>query len=273
MDGVRFLYQGFVEAVGKRCCLSANGKLYSPRSFQRDNHKQRNDRRKRNCHPINISKIALALLLAPAPVLANAVSQSNSGSITNQNYNVNNGNFHTNQYGGNIVCQGPMMNITPYTSFNANYRKPFEHFYETPFYDPTDNVGAFDADGNAIGDGTPDNPGKILFMQQNYSGTNKDSYGVGTGITLNISIPLDRSLQRRCKQAVDTQIGIQNQKLKNLELEWHVARIKHCGELMQNGIRVTKLSPFYSVCSDVFLTPKPNQMEPHYHSLSSSEKK
>ncbi|BCV04114.1 MAG: hypothetical protein CM15mV80_040 [uncultured marine virus] len=38
------------------------------------------------------------------------------------------------------------------------------------------------------------------------------------------------------------------------------------------GIRVTKVSPFYSVCSDVFLVPKPNQIEKHYHSLSSSEK-
>ena len=101
----------------------------------------------------------------------------------------------------------------------------------------------------------------------------QDSYGIGTGITLNISIPLDRSFQKRCKSAVDTQIGIQNQKLKNLELEWHVARIKHCGELKQKGIRVTKVSPFYSVCSDVFLVPKPNQIEKHYHSLSSSEQK
>ncbi len=262
-----------MEAVGKRSCLSTNRELYRTRSFQRDNHKQRNDRGKRDCHSINISKIALVLLLSPSPVLANAVSQSNSGSITNQNYNVNNGNFHTNQYGGNIVCQGPMMNITPYTSFNANYSKPFEHFYETPFYDPTDNVGAFDADGNAIGDGTPDNPGKILFYQKNYSGTNKDSYGIGTGITLNISIPLDKSFQKRCKSAVDTQIGIQNQKLKNLELEWHVARIKHCGELKQKGIQVTKDSVFFSVCQDVYLTPKPNQIEKHYHSLSSSEQK
>ena len=77
-------------------------------------------------------KIALVLLLSPAPVLANAVSQSNSGSITNQNYNVNNGNFHTNQYGGNIVCQGPMMNITPYTSFNANYSNPLNIFMKHP---------------------------------------------------------------------------------------------------------------------------------------------
>ena len=54
----------------------------------------------------SIFQIALLILLSPTSVLANAVSQSNTGSVTNQNYNVNNGNFHTNQYGGNIVCQG-----------------------------------------------------------------------------------------------------------------------------------------------------------------------
>ena len=36
-------------------------------------------------------------------------------------------------------------------------------------YDPTDLVGDFDDDGNPIGDGTPDNPGKILYYQKNYN--------------------------------------------------------------------------------------------------------
>ena len=106
------------------------------------------------------------------------------------------------------------MNITPFSTFNSNYQKPFSHFYETPVYDPTDLVGDFDDDGNPIGDGTPDNPGKILYYQKNYSGTNKDSFAIGTGITLNFSIPLDRQLGKLCKDAASTQIGIQNQKLK-----------------------------------------------------------
>ena len=95
----------------------------------------------------------------------------------------------------------------------------------------------------------------------------------GTGITLNFSIPLDRQLGKLCKDAASTQIGIQKQKLKNLELEWHVARVKHCGELMQKGIRVKEGTIFHSVCSDVFLTPRPNQIEKHYHSFSIPEKK
>jgi hypothetical protein len=165
------------------------------------------------------------------------------------------------------------MNITPFSQFNTNFQKPFHHTYDTPVYDPTDLVGDFDDDGNPIGDGTPDNPGKILYYQQNYSGTNKDSYAIGTGITLNFSIPLDRKLGKLCKDAASTQIGIQKQKLKNLELEWHVARIKHCGNFLANGINVKKDSVFYNVCKDVYLTPKPNQIEKHYHSFSIPEKK
>ena len=128
------------------------------------------------------------------------------------------------------------MNITPFSTFNTNYQKPFSHFYETPVYDPTDLVGDFDDEGSPIPRWyTRQSWKNSLLWQKNYSGTNKDSFAIGTGITLNFSIPLDRKLGKLCKDAASTQIGIQNQKLKNLELEWHVARVKHCGELMQRA--------------------------------------
>ena len=164
------------------------------------------------------------------------------------------------------------MTITPFTTFNSNYRKPFDHRYETPVYDQTDIVGDFDDDGNAIGDGTPDNPGDILYYQQNYSGTNKDSYALGTGITLNFSIPLDRQLSRQCKDAAQTQINIQKQKLKNLELDWHFARLRHCGEKKLAGIQFAKDSPYYNICKDIEVVPKKGQVLPHRHSLTSEPK-
>jgi len=272
MDWFRFQYKANLRTNRKRSSLSTDGKLYGSRSFKRNNNKQKYNHGKHNSHAINFSKVALLILLSPTAVLANAVSQSNTGSVTNQNYNVNNGAFHTNQFGGNIVCQGAMLNITPFSTFNSNWAKPFDHRYSTPVYDPTDIEGDFDDDGNPIGDGTPDNPGNILYWQENYSGTNKDAYSLGTGITLNFSIPLDKKLGKQCKEAAETQINIQKQKLKNLELEWHVARVKHCGTLQQSGINVRKNSPFYEVCKDIFLTPKPNQIESHYHSFSSEKK-
>ena len=271
MDWFRFQYKANLRTNRKRSSLSTDGKLYGSRSFKRNNNKQKYNHGKHNSHAINFSKVALLILLSPTAVLANAVSQSNTGSVTNQNYNVNNGAFHTNQFGGNIVCQGAMLNITPFSTFNSNWAKPFDHRYSTPVYDPTDIEGDFDDDGNPIGDGTPDNPGNILYWQENYSGTNKDAYSLGTGITLNFSIPLDKKLGRQCKEAAETQINIQKQKLKNLELEWHVARVKHCGTLKQSGINVKSDSPFFQVCKDIFLTPKPNQIESHYHSFSSEK--
>ena len=272
MDWFRLQYKTLLRANRKRSRLSTKRTLFWTRAVQCHNYKSPNNRRKYSGHTINIPKIALLLLLSPTSVLANAVSQSNTGSVTNQNYNVNNGAFHTNQFGGNVVCQGAMMNITPFSTFNTNFQKPFSHFYETPVYDPTDLVGDFDDEGNPIGDGTPDNPGNILYYQKNYSGTNKDSYSLGTGITLNFSIPLDRQYTRQCKEAAQIQNDINKQKLKNLELEWHVARVKHCGELKQKGINVANSSPFFEVCKDIFLTPRPNQIESHYHSFSSEKK-
>jgi len=179
----------------------------------------------------------------------------------------NNGLFTTAQFGGNVVCQGAMMTITPFTTFNSNYRKPFEHYYETPVYDPTDLVGDFDDEGNPIGDGTPDNPGKILYNQQNYSGTNKDSFAIGTGITMNFSIPLDRQLGKQCKDAAQTQINIQKQRLKNLELDWHISRLKHCGEKKIAGIQFAKSSPYYDLCKDIEIVPKKGQVLPHKHEI------
>ena len=51
-----------------------------------------------------------------------------------------------------------MLNITPFSTINTNFQRPFDHRYSTPVYDPTDISGDFDDDGNPIGDGTPDNP-------------------------------------------------------------------------------------------------------------------
>ena len=174
MDWFRFQYKTNVEAIRKWGSLPIDRKLYGTRAFKRHNNKQKYNRGKYNSHTINFSKVALLLLLSPTAVLANAVSQSNTGSVTNQNYNVNNGAFHTQQFGGNIVCQGAMLNITPFSTFNSNWAKPYRDYYYTPYYNPTDIEGDFDDDGSPIGDGTPDSPGEILFYQQNYSGTNKD---------------------------------------------------------------------------------------------------
>ena len=177
----------------------------------------------------------------------------------------------TNSYGPQqIQCQGATMALQPYTQFGVNYRKPFEHTYETPVYDPTDLVGDFDDDGNAIGDGVPDNPGDILYMQRNHSGINKDAYSLNSGITLSFIIPIDRRFQNACLRAANKQIEVQNQKLKNLEMDWHIARYKNCAELLAKGFRLKESSPYHSICKDVEIIEKPNQILKHTHKIISS---
>ena len=107
----------------------------------------------------------------------------------------------------------------------------------------------------------------ILFEQENYSGTNKDSYALNFGISATFSIPLDRGFQNQCKSAADTQISIQKQVLENKRLDWQIARIRECGKLKQEGIMLTTDSPFFNICKDVYLVPKANQVLPHTHKL------
>ena len=131
-DGVSYSWTGLDFSTKPSFVQTENGAAFQlsehysgTRAVQCHNYKSPNNRRKHSGHTINIPKIALLLLLSPTSVLANAVSQSNTGSVTNQNYNVNNGAFHTNQFGGNIVCQGAMMNITPFSTFNTNFQNLF----------------------------------------------------------------------------------------------------------------------------------------------------
>ena len=46
---------------------------------------------------------------------------------------------------------GETVNFTPYITGSVAAAKPFEGYYDAPVYDMTDNVGAFDDDGNPIG--------------------------------------------------------------------------------------------------------------------------
>ena len=168
-----------------------------------------------------------------------------------------NGNMTTQQFGNNIVCQGATLSFSPFVTFGANYRKPFDHTYNTPYYDPTD----------ANDDGVPDNPGNILFYQENYSGTNKDSYALNSGFSLNFTIPLDRTLQSTCEKAATTQVKLQKQILENKRLDWQIARMRECTKLLQMGMVIASDSPYFNVCADISLQPVPNQVIPHKHKI------
>ena len=96
-------------------------------------------------------------------------------------------------------------------------------------------ISAFDADGNPIGDGILDNPGDILFHKKTRTGQ-KDNYSLGVGFSMTWSSPMDKDLQALCKRACKlTQIEMQQQLTANKRLDFEIARLKNCGELMKKA--------------------------------------
>ena len=206
-------------------------------------------------HNFNLYTIAkkLCLLLATTAVsipayaadvggvsaTANPIANS-SGSVTNQAIQVLQGPYITNTYGGGIQCQGATMNVTPYVTGTGNFRRPYEHTYNDPVYDVHD----------ANDDGQIDNPGNILYYVPTRTGQ-QDSYNLSVGLSATWSKPLDKKLQDQCKDAVATQINLQNQIISNKRLDFELARLKNCGELMKAGVMFHPKSQYAAVCADV----------------------
>ena len=236
---------------------------------------------------------------------ANPIANS-SGSVTNQAIQVLQGPYITNQYGNGIACQGPTANITPFITHARNEKYPFETHYMEPQYDNRDFEGQLvevqsivknwpwsphydnrtytNADGETVrayedgadmpittmemtGDGVPDNPGSELWQKPVRTGDTRN-YSTSIGLSATLSFPLDGGLQERCKQAADTQIQMQQQLIANKRLDFELARLKNCGQLMQAGISFHPRSPYFKVCADV-VVQNVNTVMQHRHSIPS----
>jgi len=231
---------------------------------------------KRNRHHKYLLPVTLCLTsIATAPAtLAETVGgvsataspvANSSGSVTNQAIQVLQGPYITNTYGGGIQCQGPTRNFTPYVTGTASASKPWEPYYDDPVYDITDTRGAFDEDGNPMGDGIIDNPGDILFHKKTRTGQ-KDNYSLGLGFSMTWSTPTDRKLQDLCKKAAETQIQLNSQLAANKRLDFEIARLKNCGQLLKEGIRFAPGTRYAKVCEDVQVVGV-NFMVPHVHKI------
>ena len=243
--------------------------------FKSTNNYPESDRgHKRNRHYKYIPAV-IALLVA-SPVNAETVGgvsataapvANSSGSVTNQAIQVLQGPYITNTYGGGIQCQGPTLNITPYVTGSASVTRPYEAYYNDPVYDMRDLTGAFDDDGNPIADGAPDNPGDVLWFRPIRTGQ-KDNYNVSVGVSATWSRPQDRKLQELCKEAATQQIALQSQLTANKRLDFEIARLKNCGELLQKGIRFAPGTKYAKICADVQVVNR-NTPAPHYHIIPS----
>ena len=254
--------------------LSIQRKLSWPRPVESHDNTENDNYTKRNRYNVNLHTIAkrLCLIFASTVVAtpayaadvggvsatANPIANS-SGSVTNQAIQVLQGPYITNQYGNGIACQGPTMNVTPYITGTGNFKRPFEHTFMDPVYDVHD----------ANDDGQIDNPGNILYYVPTRTGQ-QDSYNLSVGLSATWSKPLDKELQEQCKEAVATQINLQNQIYANKRLDFELARLKNCGELMKAGIVFHPQSQYAAVCADVKLINPPGTLPDHTHSIKAN---
>jgi hypothetical protein len=234
---------------------------------------------------------------------ANPIANS-SGSVTNQAIQVLQGPYITNTYGGGISCQGPTANFTPYITHATNDKDPFETFYMEPQYDNRDFEGRMvevtknvknwpweswyddrtyvNADGETVrayedgqdmtirvmemqGDGVPDNPGRQLWQKPVRTGMTRNS-STSIGLSATLSLPLDGGLQERCKAAAETQISLQQQMVANKRLDFELARLKNCGELIKAGIQFHPRSPYRKICADV-VVQNVTHIKQHAHTI------
>ena len=234
--------------------------------FKSTNNYSKNDRGyKRNRHYKYLLAIGLSFVF-PSQAYANvggvsataAPVANSSGSVTNQAIQVLQGPYITNTYGGGVQCQGPTRNFTPYVTGSVSATKPYEDYYDTPVYDMRD----LDEDG------APDNPGDILYTVPTRTGQ-KDNYNLGVGFSMTWSTPTDKKLQALCKEAAATQIELNKQLTANKRLDFEIARLKNCGDLMLKGIQFHPKSPYYKVCADVVVNNPPGHRHPHVHAIPS----
>jgi len=222
-----------------------------------------------------MKRVIATLLLLASPAQAQvsgtaAPVANSSGSVTNQAVQVVPSKSFVYQYNG-FSCQGTSLTISPFLSTTVGWAKPYEAYYKEPVYDTLDLVGAFDEEGNAIPDGVPDNPGNVLYYRPIRTGQ-KSNYSVNGGITATISIPLDRSHIKSCHRAAEKQVALLEQQLADKRLNYELARLKNCSELMRKGVNFHPDSPYSAICADVVLSNPPGNLPPHTHSIPTSVK-
>ena len=268
MDWFRPYTKTKLHTGNTRRTLSIHRKLFWTRDLKSHNNTENHHYPKRHKHDKHVLKlISLCLTVGTATpsfasdiggvsATANPVANS-SGSVTNQAIQVLQGPYITNTYGNGIQCQGPTMNITPFATGNIAVKRPYEDYWMDPVYNNVD----------ADNDDVPDNPGQILYYKPVRTGQ-KDSSTLSIGVSATWSRPLDKKLQEQCKQAADANIALMNQAVANKRLDFEIARLKNCGELMKAGIIFKPGTEYAKVCEDVMLINPPGVVANHTHEIN-----
>ena len=257
-----------LQTVDTRSSVPVHRDVHGTRTQQSYDHPKRDNHRKHNRNYKRLYAVIVALFCAtPAHaetvggVSATAAPVANSsGSVTNQAIQVLQGPYVTSSYGDGIQCQGSTLNITPYVTTSGNFQRPYEDYWDSPVYDMRD----LDEDG------APDNPGSILYYVPTRTGQ-KEIYNIGVGFSATWSIPLDKEQIALCKEAAKNHNAYRAQLLANKRLDFELARLKNCGQLLKEGIRFHPQSRYAKVCADV-VVQNVTHIKPHVHTIPSSTK-
>ena len=179
--------------------------------------------------------IALTALLSPSayaqgdtPVTAIANPQAvSSGSVVNNATQVLNGPYHTNSYGGGVMCQGPTLNISPFLTTSVSGQYPYEPYAQL------DGEGDLDRTGQ------------------------KNSWAFNPGISATISIPLDNRAQDMCQRAASSHTARIEAETAKAQLDFELVRLLRCGEAVRAGIYFHPDSPYAAICADVVVANAP----------------
>ena len=192
-----------------------------------------------------MKKYFVLLLFLNNPIFANTINttSNSTGSVTNQAVQVvPSRQFQYTMQG--ISCQGATLNISPFLSTTYGFGSPYEPNYDKPVYDLSDNFGLKDDDGNDIGDGVPDNPGKILYYEQ-----------VRTGMRAS-----NTSL-KECRTAMKKQNELYEASLASKRLNYEMSRAKTCHEIYLKGISF--VGELAKLCADIRVSTPPVQKHTH----------
>ena len=211
-----------------------------------------------------LSLIYTAPAAAQVSATASPVSNS-SGSVVNQAVQIVPGQYLRYSVGSGIQCDGATLNISPFVSSTHSFGKPDNEYYQDPVYDNSDNFGLIDEETGIDGpDGIPDNPGKVLYYKPQRTGY-RQNFSNNFGITATFSVPLDWGPINLCKDAQRKQVALYEQSLADKRLNYEMGRLKACATAIREGYGFAKSSPFYAICADVVLKPKP--VEGHTHQI------
>ena len=209
----------------------------------------------------------LAALIFPLPCYSQSINTSSqsTGSVVNQAVQVVPSRQFQYQLGANQVCQGATLNISPFLSGTNSFGAPYQPYYSRPVYSTKDILGAKDADGNDIGDGEPDEPTKIIRVEQVRTGMQQSNTSLNGGITATFSIPLDRRAVKLCRRGMERQVELYEASLASKRLNYEMSRLASCGKYIKEGIIFT--GEMAKICSDVKVVSPPNVE--HTHAISS----